>query len=73
MKNITINKQSREVLIDGNLAGVGWTEQMEKDVAKFGNKISLTVTKCMFIKLNEKYDLNPWEIFRFRNLLQNIF
>ncbi len=73
MKDVTFDKESREVLIDGIHAGVGWTEQMDKDIAKFGKKISMAVTKCLFIKVTEKHNLNQWELFRFQESLRALF
>jgi len=73
MKKFEVNKNTRELLIDGKLAGVGWTEQMDNDVVKFGRKIVFAITKCMYIKMIEKHTLNFGDRIALKNKLSLIF
>ncbi len=73
MKKFAVNKNTREMSIDGNLAGVGWTEQMDTDVKEFGKKIAYAVTKCMFIKMVEKHQLTFGDRIALKTKLSLIF
>lgn len=73
MKKFEVNKKTRELLIDGELAGVGWTAQMDKDIQKFGKKIVFVITKCMYIKMIEKYSLSIGDRIALQSRLRLIF